>query len=606
MEPRPAPSPPGFDEPGSDESGSDGTAGAPTPPGGRFALASAAFFALASVAATWPLAARPGALFSSRQDAYLNLWNLDWVSRAVLGDAPLLRTDRLLHPVGLGLESQPLSLLQTVAAAPLTASAGPEVAFSVLAVLSFALAGWAACLWAARATGDGLAGLVAGAVFAFAPLHWVYLPQLNLAATGFVPLWFLAALALRRRTSPARGALAGVALALAGLSSWYYGLAVGLAAAGETVLRLARCPAPERRARLVAWTAHWVVAAALLAPLVGSLLPAFAGAPASWGTEREGLAPFVPDFRGTGVGVALPALVGWGALLLAAAGLVAPGVARATAPRGLRTGLGLVALVFGVLSFGSALELGGVRVPLPYAAVAELPVLRSARYPDRFFVVALLAVAGLAGLGAADLRRRLSGPAARIAGAALVLLPLAEAWPGMVRLEPSAPDLPFPAGAAAGAVLHVPTTLRNLDGEAMLYQTRHGRPIAGGYRTRGRDALEDERRADAAVGPAFLRRPPELGADWVAALRASGFAWVALQRRAWIEGAPGAPSAPSVVGPFALDGGRELLRRRLWPHYPLHDRLPESEAAWRPALEELLGPPRGSSDTYLLFEVPAR
>ncbi len=598
---------------------------APTPPvqeprpGARFALGSAVFFAVVAVVMTWPLAVRPGELFSSRQDAYLNVWNLWWVAHALFEEGDLLRSHLLLHPRGLGLESQPLSLLQTIAAAPLTAAVGPVASFSLLAVFAFALAGWAACAWIARVSRDAFAGLVGGAVFAFAPLHYVYLPELNLVATGFVPLWFLAAHRLRERSSVARGAVAGLALAAVGLSSWYYGLAVGLAALGETVWRLARARADERRQRALAFGAHWLAAGVGLAPLVLALLPAFADAPESWGTEREGFALWMEDFKGSGVAVALPPLVGWAALLLAAVALFARRAAarassRATEPAAtpgpagrLRVGLALLAFAFALLSFGSSLELGDTRVPLPYALLSELPVVRSARYPDRFFVVALLAVAALAGLGAADLRRRAAGRAGPVAAALLLVLPLIEGWPGMLGSTVGAPRLPLRPDAPRGAVLHVPTTLRNLDGEAMLYQTRHGLPIAGGYRTRGDDALEAERRVDPVVGPAFLRRPPALDDAWVAGLRAAGFAHVALQRRPWLAGAAEAAPAPArVLGPFVLDGGRAFLRHRLFPSYPLHARLPELESAWRPELERLLGAPRGQSDEVLVFEVPAR
>src|SRR5205085_2717644 len=48
------------------------------------------------------------------QDAWQNLWNLDHVARALRGEAPLLRTDRLFAPEGASLLAHTLSLTNTL------------------------------------------------------------------------------------------------------------------------------------------------------------------------------------------------------------------------------------------------------------------------------------------------------------------------------------------------------------------------------------------------------------------------------------------------------------------------------------------------------------
>src|SRR5262245_49501500 len=106
-------------------------------------LRAALFFALVTVVVTWPMAVAPGAFYSSRQDLYLGVWDLAWVGDWVAHpSSPLFHTDLLLYPFGTGLEVQPLSLFQSLGAAPLTWALGPLVAFNLLALASFWFAGW--------------------------------------------------------------------------------------------------------------------------------------------------------------------------------------------------------------------------------------------------------------------------------------------------------------------------------------------------------------------------------------------------------------------------------------------------------------------------------
>src|SRR5262245_27414825 len=102
------------------------------------AARAALFFALATVVLTWPMALRPGELYGARQDLYLGLWNLWWVGDWVgHPGTELFHTDLLLFPFGTGLEVQPLSLFQSVLAAPLTRLFGAPVTFNLLVLASF-------------------------------------------------------------------------------------------------------------------------------------------------------------------------------------------------------------------------------------------------------------------------------------------------------------------------------------------------------------------------------------------------------------------------------------------------------------------------------------
>lgn len=568
----------------------------------RFTLRAALAAALAAVLLTWPLAARPDAFFSSRQDCFLGVWDLWWVAAAV-GDPAreLFATAALFFPGGADLASQPFSLLQSVPAVPLVEAFGPLVAFNLLALASFWLAAWAAALWARPLCGSDLAAFLGGLAFAFSPYHYLYLPELNLVAIGTVPVYLLAARALDRRPGAARGAVAGLALAAVALGSWYYAIAVGLAAAGLSLRRLARRDVPPAR-RAAAELAQLAVAAAVLAPVVLELWPSLADPPAPSQAEREGLAFLMEGFKGTSATVALPVLVGWIVLVLGAVALVRP------RGRGLPLAL---ALGFLVLSLGESARVLGADVPLPYALLQHVPGARAARYPDRFFVVASLGFAALAACGAADLARALERRrrgAGRAAGLVLVVLVAAESWPGMLPCSDSARLAPVPdrASPPPGAVLHAPTTYRNLDGELLLEQTRHGRPLAGGYVTRPDPGLVAERRADPLLGPFALRAPVDLPADLARGLRERGFGLVVARRAGAVEPPVSLrepSSGPRVVwGPFSL-AGRAFLHERLFPPYPLHAELAASAAAWEAALAQRLGPPIAEGPGGAVFAV---
>ena len=196
---------------------------------------------------------------------------------------------------------------------------------------------------------------------------------------------------------------------------------------------------------------------------------------------------------------------------------------------------GLMALAFGVLSLGAVLRVNGVNtgVPLPYALLANLPVVRLTRQPDRFDVLVTVALAMLAAHGAAVIlgwigdRYRRWRPVALAALAALVLLDYLPA-PIATRAPEVPPFLATLPHTDDGAILEFPfhTDVPYRDAERMLFQTIHGRPISGGYHSRlypqpqlGLPALRDLR-ADALGDIAA-----EPG-GWSSALRSIGYRYV--------------------------------------------------------------------------------
>jgi hypothetical protein len=216
---------------------------------------------------------------------------------------------------------------------------------------------------------------------------------------------------------------------------------------------------------------------------------------------------------------------------LAASALALLALARRPAARA----WGLMALAFGALSLGAELRVNGsgTGLPLPYALLANLPVVRLTRQPDRFNVLVTIALAMLAAHGAAALvgwlgDRRRWGGAAIAALAALVLLDYLPA-----PIETRAPEVPAFLAALPhtddGALLEFPfhDDLPYRDAERMLFQTVHGRPISGGYHSRlypqpqlGLPALRDLRAGT--LGSDIAAEP----GGWPAALRTVGYRYI--------------------------------------------------------------------------------
>jgi hypothetical protein len=558
---------------------------------GNGAARAAVFFALATVVLTWPMALDPGALYSSRQDQYLGLWNLEWVARWLTHPTePFFRTEALLFPLGAGLEVQPLSPLQGVLAAPLTLSAGPLVAYNVLALFSFWFAGWMTFLWARRHTASRLGACLAGAVFSFAPHHFTYLPQLNLVQIGVVPLYLWCAERCSERPTRARAIVAGLALAAVGLCDWYYGLAAG---AVGLVLAAARWrAAAEKRGALVLELMHFGTCLVVLLPVVVPMARGFVGKEFVQVEEREGIGLVMEGFKSTGYTVWLTSYIGLAALALALVGAFAGRSARGALV------LTLVALVF---ALGRSVSIGGFELPLPFALLERLPVLGSARYPDRFFVLTQLGIGWLAALGLERLVARFPARARVLETVALTAV-FVECTPfGLPQAEELVATIVPPASAApAGAVFHVPTRIGNRDGEQMFLQLEHGRAIGGAYLTRRDAALEPELAAMPGLGSLYGARVKELPGDLRARLAELDFAYVCVRRKPLQRGIEMETGAMTLSFRF---GGRGYLRQRLTPGYQDPREITAHAEQWIAELTRVLGPPERVTDEEALFRV---
>jgi hypothetical protein len=442
----------------------------------------------------WPAVARLGSA-----DHFLNLWILSWGCHA-LASHPLAFFDaNIFHPLERSLATGEHMLGVLPLYAPVYAATGnPILAANVLLGLSFVLGGIGMYLLVLDLVGRRGAAFAAGMIFAFAPWRFAWLVHLQLVGVHLLP--FIVFCLRRALETGSRGALAAFALVLTlqALTSYYLAYMCAVLCAGVPIWLghrnpTARPAAMRVAAVVLAGLASASVVAALSTPYldlaVQGVLPS--GTSAHDGSRlslasahlREFLSWTSPQYAG---------------LVPTALGLV-----------GLRPWHGAVRMhlfLVWVLVAGLILSLGPVATgwTLPWAWLAGwVPGFSTLRVPERFVVLATLALAGLAGIGVARIqawveraagagRRKIAGPAT-----AVVLL-------GMLALDWLSPraDLvlrPFPRPAdasrvygfladhgAGGALLELPAGGVGFGGaeiqaRSQYFSLLHWLPLLGGY-----------------------------------------------------------------------------------------------------------------------------
>ncbi len=497
----------------------------------RWGQALLAYIAL-TLALTWPLALRwtidlPGGPHKDGlEDAYQNVWNLWWMKEALARPTNPLITDRLFYPERPNLYYHTLSPINTLLAAPITALWGPIAGFNAVALASCVLGALGMWWLAYDRTRSHAAALLAGIVYAFSPFHMAALltdGQLQIVALHWLPFYVLFLLRAAEQAGRRNMLLAGLFLVLAAWTDWYYTLFLLLFTAGYAAWRLlARTPDWPARRRLVAHLAgigalFALGAAPLLIPmLIEATRATYMNIYPADDPERlvVDLLAFVLPARQHSWWGAAP--WDWGVpidvnrrfyLGAVALGLALLGALRCSAGRR----WGAIALAAGVLALGPTLRVNGdsTGVPLPYRLLANLPIIRLSRQPDRFDVLLTLALAMMVAYGArallqiADCRLQIADcsrsschlvtlssclrPSALLTSLLAALLAIDYLVAPIITRNPAIP--PFLAGLPHtddGALLEYPFHNQSpyRDAERMLFQTVHGRPISGGYHSR--------------------------------------------------------------------------------------------------------------------------
>ena len=499
-------------------------------PAHLFALAG---YLLLALLVTWPTVRDfatqvPGDLIADRDQ---NLWNLWWTREALLSGRNFFETDLLYYPYGAPLYYHTLALpLGLIGLLPQILFGLPAASNTVL-LAAFTLGGYGAfrlALYALRGRDLGQmpwvgAAFLGGLVFAFTPYTLDALKgQPEVLSLQWMP--FFAESWLRAVDSARRGARwwtwaigAGVFFALAAYSSLYYALyLVVFALVHLTYMGIVS--ARERNGAVFTSGGQvavvtGVIGFVIVLPLLGGLWAgrdnprlAVEADPAHRLAHSADLFSFFapPHDHPLGgewrdrPGVNEPpihdyVMLGYAAFALAVLGAVA-GWKRPGTPFWVA-----VALVALVLAMGPRLQVGRsvTDIPLLFALVDNLPGMDAIAKPERFVVLARLAMGVLAAGGAGWLLSRVASARAqswRVAGGwglALALL-LAELPTHPRHIEP----LDTPTGYAALAsmpragLMELPFATQQVEvtGPRMRYQTTHQKPIMSGYLARRYDS----------------------------------------------------------------------------------------------------------------------
>jgi hypothetical protein len=475
-----------------------------TPTGGEAgaALLAFGFYAALTVAMTWPLSRSPQDLLHANADVYGNAWAISWVAHQ-LPRIPLhLFDSNMYFPHTKSLAYAESLVPQGLQALPIRAAGGSAaLAYNVVLLLSFPVAGLGVLLLARDLGASRGAALLAGLGFAFCAYRWDHIVHVQSLSCGWLPL----ALLFLRRTmrAPTRTSALGLGICawLQVLSSGYYALVMAVA---TIVVVGAEVLGARARGGAVRWPPGLRSAALALAVSAAVAAPVFSQHREVM--RRHGFSRSVEEMRVWSAGfrswldpgpdVLLPharwmhqtfedrepLFPGSFFLVAGVAGLMlvrrVPGAALAA----------LLCAMGVALAFGAEVRLLGGAWPGPFALVRLLPGGDLLRTPARFGVLGVLGLDLLAALALTHLleRRRLS-PAARMALViALASWVTLEAWPaGLSRLVKAAP--PFPPSAAflrdapRGAVLELPWNEPGQSARYVYWSTAHWQPLVNGY-----------------------------------------------------------------------------------------------------------------------------
>jgi hypothetical protein len=452
-------------------------------------LGASAVIVLLTVALTWPQVLHLRSQIANHGDPYFSAWRLAWIAHALQTDPRRLFDTNIYYPERRTLAYSDATLLEGIVATPLLwAQVPPVLVYNLVLLAGIAASGIGAFVLVRYLCGSSGAALVAAAVFTVAPYRVEHYMHLELQWTIWMPLAFWAA----HRTFDGRslrfGLLTGLFLWLQIISSVYYGifLAVTLVALGALLAagrpRLASRPvaylgagAALTAALTLPYAQPYLESARMLGPRAFDEIVRYSARPINYlaSPSHNWLWGWTGDRFG---GSELRLFPGATAIVLAL-------FAFTRRPRGLVWVYGALCALAVEMSFGP----GGSLYRWLYAHAWVFSGLRA---PGRFSIVAVCALAVLAGFGFEQIERRVTAPRRRAALiAAVTLLVGLEGFSAPVVLEDVPLSTPavyrfvrsLPPGVMVELPMPTPGTLPGNDPTYQFWSVSHWRPLVNGY-----------------------------------------------------------------------------------------------------------------------------
>lgn len=467
----------------------------------------------------FPFILHPNGFDGSGDDAVFT--NAFWWFRNCLSTLQNpFHSTHLFFPDGMNLVFHTVTYSNFLLTLPLNLLFGSDVAVNFAYFMSFILAAYFTFLLVHNLTGSRWGAFIAALIFSFSPFHFGHgRGHLQMATLQWLPLYFLLLKHAIENRKVSRGVFAGTALALVILTDQLQTICAALSTAILLAAVVISWRKDSRRLKLlfkqmcVMTATASVLASFYLYPLLKELLhhnsatkipPLEHGGANMFSADLLGF--FLPGFHPV-----------WGGLfssfnLVRDSNVYVSAIAIILALIGawqwrrepvvkLAAFLGLC---FWIMSLGTYLHINGVwefssgRIPLPYLAMTDIPLLGENRTPSRFHFMTLLAVATLAGYGVAALLQRFPTIPSSRRNIILVLLSMLILIETMPRLQtPGSTHVPslyrdIARDGGRYTILQFPLSrwsalLKNGSGSPssmMYYQTVHGKPIFGGLASR--------------------------------------------------------------------------------------------------------------------------
>jgi hypothetical protein len=183
------------------------------------------FFLTLAILNTYPLAVSPGLFIGEHGDSYFSVWRLAWIAHQLWPRPDRLLDGNIFYPETRTLAYSDAILLPAILVSPLHwFGVDPIVAYNLVLIAAFALNGLAAYCLVRYLTGSMAAGLVGGCIFAFAPHRFDHFDHLEMQFAFWIP-WAVLAWHKAVDREPGRDYLRVAALSAAQvLSCIYYGV----------------------------------------------------------------------------------------------------------------------------------------------------------------------------------------------------------------------------------------------------------------------------------------------------------------------------------------------------------------------------------------------
>jgi hypothetical protein len=406
----------------------------------------AILYAAMTLYLAFPLSVRPASrVMSPSPDTNLFMWTLAWDVHALTHQPLRLFDANIYHPERQTLAYSENLIGSALFAAPVLWMTGNMVlAMNVVSLLSAVLCGVGAYVLARRLGVSTAGALLTGLIFGFSPARFFRLEQLHLTTIQWVPFGLASAHAYidgRRRRDLHWTIFFFTLQALTSGHGAIFLLLSLLTLAAYTVARAPSFEPPHRRPPgvLAFLRDVGVVGALLLLPVVLMVIPyltvqremglrrtldGWASSWASFGASPSYVHSWIQSHLGLRFNESADAYLfpGYVPIVLAVSAFFAASQADARDGGGMRGGIRTFYLVLTLLSVWLALGPPLGIWPLVY----WLPGMNFIRVPSRFILLAVLALAVLAGLGFDRLTRAMRARGRALAAMAVVVLAVAE------------------------------------------------------------------------------------------------------------------------------------------------------------------------------------